>query len=162
MKAAPARFSGTPGRRCPSPLATPGRFASALSPRSRETSRTSPSAAARRRRRTEHGVSASPATWRCTNRWWVPMPASKRLLISLHDVTPFHRDRIERAERLLTSLGITPVTYLLVPDFHGTAAAHASADFVDWCRRPRPFAVQWFLHGYFHRDSAAADRLAER
>jgi predicted deacetylase len=79
----------------------------------------------------------------------------KRLLVSLHDVSPFHRDRIERAEQLLTSLGIPTVTYLLVPDFHGAAPAHASDAFVAWCRTSRGFNVHWFLHGYFHRARAA-------
>jgi predicted deacetylase len=99
------------------------------------------------------------------------MAELKRLLVSLHDVSPFHGDRIERAERLLTALGISTVTYLLVPDFHGAAAAHASGAFVAWCRSPRAFNVQWFLHGYFHRAGAitpdrgrqaVAERLAAR
>jgi predicted deacetylase len=99
------------------------------------------------------------------------MAEVKRLLVSLHDVSPFHGDRIVRAERLLTALGISTVTYLLVPDFHGAAAAHASGAFVAWCRTSRAFKVHWFLHGYFHRECAvtsdrgrpaAAERLAAR
>jgi len=76
-------------------------------------------------------------------------------LVALHDVTPVHAARIEQAEQLLAALGISQVTYLLVPDFHGAAPAHSSAAFVSWCRRPRQFGVQWFLHGYFHSEMIA-------
>jgi predicted deacetylase len=78
------------------------------------------------------------------------MTIEPRLLVSLHDVTPVHARRLERAERLLEALGVEAVTYLLVPDFHGLGAAHALMEFVAWCRAPRPYVVQWFLHGYFH------------
>ncbi len=75
-----------------------------------------------------------------------------RLLVSLHDVTPAHADRLARAERLLVRLGIPTATYLFVPNFHGQWRADADADFMAWCRAPRPFDVRWFLHGYFHRE----------
>jgi uncharacterized protein len=88
----------------------------------------------------------------------------RKLLVALHDVTPAHAGRIARAERLFASLGIPRVTYLLVPDFHASAPAHESRDFVEWCRSPRAFDVRWFLHGYFHSDSihvtSAAGRLS--
>jgi predicted deacetylase len=84
--------------------------------------------------------------------------AQPKLLVALHDVTPVHAARLEKAERLLTALGIRRVTYLLVPDFHASGAAHASDAFVAWCRMARPFDVQWFLHGYFHKDVVASAR----
>src|SRR5262249_12848151 len=74
------------------------------------------------------------------------------LLVSLHDVTPAHAARIELAERLLTSLGISTVAYLFVPNFHGRAPAHDDAEFVAWCRARRPYSVEWVLHGYVHRE----------
>src|SRR5262249_31914580 len=77
------------------------------------------------------------------------MPAAK-LLIALHDVTPVHAARLERAERMLERLGVHQVTYLLVPDFHRQGRADLAPGFVEWCRARRPFNVQWFLHGYFH------------
>jgi predicted deacetylase len=99
------------------------------------------------------------------------MPAPT-LLIALHDVTPVHRARLEKAERLLAGLGVSHVAYLLVPDFHRAARADASTDFVAWCRARRRFDVQWFLHGYLHEDRGdaadgghqptMAERLASR
>src|SRR5262245_21347225 len=78
--------------------------------------------------------------------------AALKLLIALHDVTPVHRDRLDRAERLLSRIGVDHVAYRLVPDYHGQSRADRSTSFVEWCRAPRPFAVQWLLHGYFHDD----------
>jgi predicted deacetylase len=75
-----------------------------------------------------------------------------RVLISLHDVTPFHRHRLERAERLLIDLRATEVLYLLVPDYHGRAPVAEDAGFGAWCRRTRPFQVRWALHGHFHQE----------
>lgn len=71
------------------------------------------------------------------------------LAFSLHDVTPFHRERIERAEACFKRWGVKKATYLLIPNYHGRYLA-ASAEFVSWCRRERPFTVDWFLHGYYH------------
>jgi uncharacterized protein len=85
-----------------------------------------------------------------------------KLLIALHDVSPAHRARLERAERLLAGLGITQMTYLLVPDFHGRTRADASPKFMAWCRAERPYRVQWFLHGYFHDQRLEACDIAHR
>jgi predicted deacetylase len=73
-------------------------------------------------------------------------------LIALHDVTPVHWVRLERAERVFESLGVERLAYLLVPNFHGCSPAGESPEFIDWCRASRPFDLQWFLHGYFHHD----------
>jgi uncharacterized protein len=90
-------------------------------------------------------------------------------LVSLHDVTPAHRSRLDRAEDLLTRAQIGRVAYLLVPDFHGRHRAAVDPEFREWCRRDRPFEVEWVLHGYSHvEDSVAAcshglrKRLARR
>lgn len=73
-----------------------------------------------------------------------------KLLISLHDATPFHQARLEKAEALFRDLGLTKVTYLFVPQYHGGHLSSGSSVFVDWCRASRPFQVQWHLHGYHH------------
>ena len=75
----------------------------------------------------------------------------QKLLIALHDVTPAHWVRLERAERFFESQGIDRIAYLLVPDFHGSCPA-ASSEFVQWCNGTRPYEIQWLLHGYFHDD----------
>lgn len=96
------------------------------------------------------------------------MSPSPRLLVSLHDVTPYHRERIDRAEALYRELGLAKVAYLLVPDYHGKAPAAGDAAFRAWCLASRPFAVEWHLHGYRHLEDTpgagggAADALKRR
>jgi predicted deacetylase len=82
------------------------------------------------------------------------------VLLSLHDVAPAHRERVERAEALFAELGVRKITYLLVPAFHSAQPCDTDAAFVDWCRRPRPFAVDWLLHGYHHREDLPPDAAA--
>lgn len=92
-----------------------------------------------------------------------------KLLVSLHDVTPIHLQRLGRAEELCRDLGIEKISYLLIPDYHGTGASDENPDFVAWCQRKRDFDVEWMLHGYRHLDDEAAkvtlsftDRLRRR
>ncbi|HEX2215128.1 MAG TPA: polysaccharide deacetylase family protein [Xanthobacteraceae bacterium] len=84
-----------------------------------------------------------------------------KLLVSLHDTTPFHLPRLHRAEALFRELGVQKATYLLIPDYHGSHPSAEHSEFVEWCRAPRPFAVDWHLHGYTHLDSATRDRQRE-
>lgn len=84
------------------------------------------------------------------------MSPAPRLLISLHDVTPFHLERIRRAESLYRDLGLAKVAYLLVPDYHGKAPAAGDMDFHAFCRADRPFEVEWYLHGYRHLEDTGA------
>lgn len=83
-----------------------------------------------------------------------------KLAFALHDVTPFHLRRIERAEACFARWGITKATYLFIPDYHGEHPAK-TPEFAAWCRRERPFAVDWFLHGYYHRECATTRDPAE-
>ena len=78
-----------------------------------------------------------------------------KLVVSLHDVTPFHLKRLVRAEALCRDLGVRKLTYLLVPRYHGGFACAEDGDFVAWCRAAREFAVSWHLHGYQHLEDAA-------
>jgi predicted deacetylase len=81
-----------------------------------------------------------------------------KLLVSLHDVTPYHAPRLARAEALLAHLGIADVAYLIVPRFHGATAIDTDQAFLRWMRQPRPYRVTWFLHGCFHQDARGPRR----
>ncbi len=78
----------------------------------------------------------------------------RKLLVAVHDVTPVHAARLERAEALLRALAIEDVTYLFVPRFHGVPSEDDAA-FIRWCKAPRPCRVQWMLHGYWHQEQGA-------
>jgi predicted deacetylase len=90
------------------------------------------------------------------------------VLVSLHDVTPFHLPRLRRVESLFAELGIKRAAYLFIPDYHTGNPATEDQEFLSWCRAPRVHAVEWLLHGYYHlettslpgsQDTGAFDRL---
>jgi predicted deacetylase len=92
------------------------------------------------------------------------VPTEMQLHVSLHDVSPFHLDRLEHAEGLFAEWGLSKVSYLLIPDFHHQCRADQSPAFVSFCRKSRPFEVEWLLHGLFHLEQIppGARSLRER
>jgi predicted deacetylase len=79
--------------------------------------------------------------------------SAPKLVISLHDATPFHLERMRKAEAVFRDMGISKLTYLLVPEYHGSYPSAGHAEFAGFCRGPRPFAVEWHLHGYRHLET---------
>jgi uncharacterized protein len=85
-----------------------------------------------------------------------------QLYFAIHDVTPFHMNRLKRAEALFEKWGIEKILYLLVPNYHGAHRADRDANFRAWCHRKRSFEIQWCQHGYFHvvtKQAASVQRL---
>ncbi|NIM16784.1 MAG: DUF2334 domain-containing protein [Candidatus Aminicenantes bacterium] len=87
---------------------------------------------------------------------------SKKVLISLHDVSPFHLKRIQKAERLLAQWGVTKISYLFIPDYHQNNLYLDEAllsGFNHWVRQKQEnggraqIQVEWVLHGYFHLET---------
>lgn len=79
----------------------------------------------------------------------------RQVLISLHDVTPFHLQRLKRAEKLFSELGLTKVSYLFVPDYHNCTATLAPSEldaYRSWISQKRTTQIQWILHGYSHQE----------
>ena len=81
----------------------------------------------------------------------------KRLLLSVHDVTPAHTDRIARLEAGIAEWTGDSARYamLVVPDFHGRAPIVGDATFGAWLRARADAGVEMLLHGWFHRDDGA-------
>ena len=96
---------------------------------------------------------------------------SMKLLISLHDVTPFHLSRLSKAEALFQEMGLRKIIYLFIPNYHGRNPSSEHPEFKAWCHGARAFQVRWHLHGDQHleavspaRDGAVSwtDRLRRR
>ena len=92
-----------------------------------------------------------------------PPSRTKRLLLSIHDVTPAHEGRIARLEALLERhAGAARHAMLVVPDFHGDWPISAHAAFRRWLRERAEAGVEMFLHGWSHRDDSRHAGAADR
>jgi len=79
------------------------------------------------------------------------------VLISLHDITPFHLKRLKQAESLFAELGLCNVTYLFIPDYHNLTATlppEELAAYRSWIHQKRTIPIQWVLHGYSHLETS--------
>lgn len=77
----------------------------------------------------------------------------RRLLASVHDVTPAHAARLDRLVPLVQRLtgGAAPAL-LVVPDYHGRAPVAGDAAFARWLRGWADQGSEIFLHGFTHKD----------
>ncbi|WP_445191896.1 DUF2334 domain-containing protein [Sphingomonas sp. Tas61C01] len=83
-------------------------------------------------------------------------PADRRLVVSIHDVSPTFADPIEQlAETVGRILEGPRFAMLVVPDHWGTAPLDRSPAFVRRLRRWADAGVEMFLHGLVHRDTSA-------
>jgi predicted deacetylase len=90
-----------------------------------------------------------------------------RLLVSIHDVTPRHGERLRRIADLLAKYGLGGrYAALVVPNFWREWPLADHPDFVAWLRGQVEEGVEPVLHGYYHRDEqpqrSAWDRLRGR
>ncbi len=77
----------------------------------------------------------------------------KKLLFSIHDVTPRHFERLERIDQILQASGIgAAYAMLVVPDFWKDWPLDADSRFGDWLRKKANSGVEMLLHGYYHLD----------
>jgi predicted deacetylase len=84
------------------------------------------------------------------------MPASdRRLLASIHDVSPRFSDQVDRlAERLARHLGGPRFAMLVVPDHWGDAPIAGDRAFHARLRDWHAAGIDLFVHGWFHRDDS--------
>ena len=76
------------------------------------------------------------------------------LCIALHDVAPATWSQCEALLDLLDGLGASPLTLLVVPDWHARGRIDMDPAFVRAIERRRVRGDEIALHGYFHRDDS--------
>src|SRR5688572_4141806 len=87
----------------------------------------------------------------------------QRLLLSVHDVSPAHADRVERLVSVLERhAGPFRFAMLVTPDFHGEWPLAAHPRFRAWLRAQAGAGVEVFLHGLRHLDDSRHASLAAR
>jgi uncharacterized protein len=80
---------------------------------------------------------------------------NRRLLASVHDVTPVHSGRLDRLVPLMERcVGAGNFALFAVPDFHGEGLIGSNRDFSARLRGWSDAGCEVFLHGFFHRDSS--------
>lgn len=88
--------------------------------------------------------------------------SGRLLLTSIHDVSPRFEGEIDRLLALLAPRVGSRVALLVVPNHWGDAPIVPGSPFAGRLRRWAERGMEIFLHGYFHRDDARYDRLADR
>ena len=82
--------------------------------------------------------------------------SERRLLASIHDVSPRFLDPVDRlADKLAGHLGGPRFAMLVVPDHWGEAPIAGDAGFRARLRDWHAAGVEMFVHGWYHRDDAA-------
>ncbi|BCA61597.1 hypothetical protein HMP09_0831 [Sphingomonas sp. HMP9] len=85
-----------------------------------------------------------------------PPSADRRLIVSIHDVSPAFAEPVERlAEMIGGILGGPRFAMLVVPDHWGAAPLDRTPAFARRLRQWADAGVEMFLHGWFHRDTSA-------
>jgi predicted deacetylase len=90
-------------------------------------------------------------------------PNTKRLLLSIHDVSPAHEAPVARLIDLIERhAGEGRYAMLVTPDFHGDWPIAGYPGFQRWLRDRAQGGVEIFLHGWSHRDDTVHARAADR
>jgi predicted deacetylase len=83
------------------------------------------------------------------------------LLASIHDVGPRSESQVDQLADLLSeSLGIQRFAMLVVPDHWGEAPLRAGTPLAARLRGWAEAGIEMFVHGWFHKDTAAHRGLA--
>jgi predicted deacetylase len=86
----------------------------------------------------------------------------RRLVTSIHDVSPGHEDAIDRLEAQIMRHGIRKFAMLVVPNFWGEAPIMRGTPFATRLRQRADRGVEMFLHGSEHRDQLPHPGWLER
>jgi predicted deacetylase len=83
--------------------------------------------------------------------------SDRHLLVSIHDVTPAHERRIQRALALLAEFEVERFALLVVPDWHGSWPLGRFEAFASAVRACGAGGAEVLLHGFRH-DEAGSSR----
>lgn len=89
------------------------------------------------------------------------MTVPRRLLASIHDVTPYHLHRLETLVPLVEAVvGTGRFALLVVPDFHRESRIDQNTAFAKRLRGWADNGCDIFLHGFTHLDDTAHSSVA--
>jgi uncharacterized protein len=91
----------------------------------------------------------------------IPPATNRPVLISIHDVTPFHAQRIDAIHRLLATHGVESYALFVVPNWHGAWPLDRDQSFVAGLRARAAAGCEIFLHGLRHDELGATRTTAQ-
>ena len=87
-----------------------------------------------------------------------PLPASRSLMLVLHDVAPETWPDYQPFVQAVDAIGGIPMTWLVVPDFHHRNPLQRSPTFCRLLERRLAQGDELALHGFYHADSGPPPR----
>lgn len=84
----------------------------------------------------------------------------RALVVSIHDVAPATRARVERILAQLASLGVPACSLLVVPNYHHLGRSLGEAGFVQWLQSLSALGHELVIHGFYHERARGAGESA--
>lgn len=79
------------------------------------------------------------------------MTAPRTLVVSIHDVAPVTRPRVEQMLSRLADAGVGQCALLVVPNYHHLGDSLGEPDFRQWLKRLQAEKHEIVIHGFYHR-----------
>ncbi len=73
------------------------------------------------------------------------------LIVSIHDVSPLTRDRVEEMLGDLSAIGVPRTSLLVIPNHHHKAPMNEDPGFCRWLGETARIGHEIVLHGYYHK-----------
>jgi len=77
--------------------------------------------------------------------------AVRKLILTLHDVSPAHEDTVRKIHSILQQLGAFEYSMLVIPDHHGEWPLDQFPEFCKWLKNISQNGVEIVQHGFQHK-----------
>jgi predicted deacetylase len=91
-----------------------------------------------------------------------PTVVPRALVISIHDVAPVTRARVEQMLAQLSDAGVSHCSLLVVPDYHHSGRSLREPAFVGWLRELSVRGHEIVLHGFYHQRARQSGESARQ
>ncbi len=86
----------------------------------------------------------------------------RSLVVSIHDVAPATRARVERIVTQLAQSGVVRCSLLVVPDYHHLGSSLGDERFTAWLRELEGKGHEIVIHGFYHQRSPRVGQSARQ
>ncbi|HLQ76282.1 MAG TPA: polysaccharide deacetylase family protein [Terriglobia bacterium] len=90
------------------------------------------------------------------------MKQTPYLIVSVHDVSPEHWNRVQRILVQLEAIGVKRRSLLVIPNSRGQSPVDEDSAFSGWLREQQNHGDELILHGYEHVGVGKPESLADR